>query len=176
MQRLGEIGPADWWKIKDSRLQRGNQEASSLVVSASGILCLSLATKKAPSAKGQGSSESWPRLWTEAEEEDVICHGDLIQIRSNKHQNLFASAFREPVCIGQEGRVCTRTWSRSSVSKMHPDPIIHSFLCMCVAYMFLHLHKCTCVYMEAWYKYWVFLNHCWPGSLRLASERRGHRY
>lgn len=76
-------------------------------------------------------------------------------------------------CIGQEDRVCTGTWRGSSVSKMHPGPIIHSFLCMCVVYMFLCLHKCTCVYMEACYKYWVFLNHCWPGSLRLTSEREG---
>ena len=56
---------------------------------------------------------------------------------------------------------------------MHPGPIIHSFLCMCVVYMFLCLLKCTCVYLEVCYKYWVFLNHSWPGSLGLTFEREG---
>lgn len=148
MERLGEIGPADWWKIKDSRLQRGNQEASSLVVSASGTLCLSLATKKAPSAKGQGSSESWPRLWTEAEEEDVICHGDLIQIRSNKRQNLFAFAFREPVCIPKPSASarkveCAQGLGAGAQSVKCTQTPSFILFCACV------LHICFCICTSA---------------------------
>lgn len=133
-------------------MQRGDQEASSLVVSASGTLCLSLATKKAPSAKGQGSSESWPRLWTEAEEKDVICHGDLIQIRSNKRQNLFAFAFREPVCIPKSSASarkieCARGLGEEAQSvKCTPSFIL---VCACVLYICFcictsaHVHMCV---------------------------------